>query len=282
MKKIIVSLFVAAFAFSANAQIKTPAPSPSQKTEQMVGLTDVTLEYSRPGAKGRTIFGDLVPYGKVWRTGANKNTTLTFSTDFMVGGETLKAGTYALFTIPGEKTWDVILYSDASNWGTPGKWDDTKVAAKITVTPEVMTMSVETFTITFDNLTNNSAVIGILWENTYVGLKFETPTDAMVSKQITAVMNGPEAGDYYASAVYYLQSGNDIKKAQIWIDKAIKMSADAPKYWMLRQQSLIHAKAGNTNGAIAAAKESLKHAEIAKSAGYIKMNKESLKEWGAM
>ena len=104
----------------------------------------------------------------------------------------------------------------------------------------------------------------------------------MVSKQITAVMNGPEAGDYYASAVYYLQSGNDIKKAQIWIDKAIKMSADAPKYWMLRQQSLIHAKAGNTNGAIAAAKESLKHAEIAKSAGYIKMNKASLKEWGAM
>jgi hypothetical protein len=282
MKKIIVSLFVAAFAFSANAQIKTPAPSPSQKTEQMVGLTDVTLEYSRPGAKGRTIFGDLVPYGKVWRTGANKNTTLTFSTDFMVGGETLKAGTYALFTIPGEKTWDVILYSDASNWGTPGKWDDAKVAAKMTVTPEVMTMSVETFTITFDNLTNNSAVIGILWENTYVGLKFETPTDAMVSKQITAVMNGPEAGDYYASAVYYLQSGNDIKKAQIWIDKAIKMSADAPKYWMLRQQSLIHAKAGNTKGAIAAAKESLKHAEIAKSAGYIKMNKESLKEWGAM
>jgi hypothetical protein len=282
MKKIIVSLFVAAFAFSANAQIKTPAPSPSQKTEQMVGLTDVTLEYSRPGAKGRTIFGDLVPYGKVWRTGANKNTTLTFSTDFMVGGETLKAGTYALFTIPGEKTWDVILYSDASNWGTPGKWDDAKVAAKMTVTPEVMTMSVETFTITFDNLTNNSAVIGILWENTYVGLKFETPTDAMVSKQITAVMNGPEAGDYYASAVYYLQSGNDIKKAQMWIDKAIKMSADAPKYWMLRQQSLIHAKAGNTNGAIAAAKESLKHAEIAKSAGYIKMNKASLKEWGAM
>jgi hypothetical protein len=282
MKKIILSLFVAAFAFSANAQIKTPAPSPSQKIEQMVGLTNITLEYSRPSMKGRKIFGGLQDYGKVWRTGANKNTTLTFSTDFMVGGETLKAGTYALFTIPGEKTWDVILYSDASNWGTPGKWDDTKVAAKITVTPEIMAMPVETFTITFDNLTNNSAVVGILWENTYVGLKFETPTDAMVSKQITAVMNGPEAGDYYASAVYYLQSDNDIKKAQMWIDKAIKMSSDAPKYWMLRQQSLIHAKAGNTKGAIAAAKESLKHAEIAKSAGYIKMNKASLKEWGAM
>tara|TARA_B100000809_G_scaffold261178_1_gene309558 strand:- start:1478 stop:2326 length:849 start_codon:yes stop_codon:yes gene_type:complete len=281
MQKIILSLFVAAFAFSVNAQIKTPAPSPSQKVEQMVGLTDITLEYSRPSMKGRKIFGGLEDYGKVWRTGANKNTTLTFSTDFMVGGETLKAGTYALFTIPGEKTWDIILYTDASNWGTPGKWDDAKVAAKVTVTPEVMAMPVETFTITFDNLTNNSATVGILWENTYVGLKFETPTDAMVSKQITSVMNGPKDSDYYASAVYYLQSGNDIKKAQMWIDKAVYMNSKAPKYWMLRQQSLIHAKAGNTKGAIAAAKESLKHAEIAKSAGYIKMNKASLKEWGA-
>jgi len=282
MKKIILSLFVAAFALSANAQIKTPAPSPSQKIEQMVGLTDVTLEYSRPGAKGRTIFGDLVPYGEVWRTGANARTKITFSTDVTIDGQSLKKGTYAIFTKPSKTSWDVYFYTEYKGSGAPREWDDTKVAAKMTVTPEVITMSVETFTITFDNLTNNSAVIGILWENTYVGLKFETPTDAMVSKQITAVMNGPEAGDYYASAIYYLQSGNDIKKAQMWIDKAIKMSADAPKYWMLRQQSLIHAKAGNTKGAIAAAKESLKHAEIAKSAGYIKMNKASLKEWGAM
>ena len=281
MKKIILSLFVISFAFSANAQIKTPAPSPSQKIEQKVGLTDVTLEYSRPSMKGRKIFGGLLDYGKVWRTGANKNTTLTFSTDFMVDGETLKAGTYALYTIPGEKNWDVILYTDASNWGTPGKWDPTKVAAKVTVTPKVMPFSFETFTITFDNLTNNSAALGILWENTYVSLKFETPTDAMVSKQIKSVMNGPEAGDYYASAVYYLQAGNDIKKAQMWIDKAIEMTSADPKFWMLRQQSLIHAKAGNTKGAIAAAKESLKHAEKAGNAGYVKMNKASLKEWGA-
>ena len=282
MKKIILSLFVAAFAFSTNAQIKTPAPSPAQKIVQTVGLTDVTVEYSRPSMKGRKIFGGLEDYGKVWRTGANANTTITFSTDFMVDGNTLKAGTYALYTIPGEKTWDVMLYTDATNWGAPAKWDEAKVAAKVTVDAIEMPMNIETFTISFDDLTNNSAVIGIMWENVYVPFEFKTPTEEMVSKQITALMAGPSAQDMYASAVYYLEAGKDIKQAQTWIDKAVAMTADAPKFWYLRQQSLIHAKAGNKKGAIAAAKESLKHAEIAKNAGYIKMNKASLKEWGAM
>lgn len=282
MNKIILSLFVAVISFSINAQIKTPAPSPSQKIAQKVGLTDVTLEYSRPSMKGRKIFGGLEDYGKVWRTGANANTKLTFSTDFMIDGKTLKAGTYALYTIPNEKTWDIILYTDATNWGTPRKWDEAKVAAKVRVTPFEMPMNIETFTITFDDLTNNSAVIGIMWEKVYAGLKFETPTDTMVGKNIDKVMNGPTANDMYSAAVYYLQSEKDINKAQTWIDKAVSMTSDAPKFWYLRQQSLIHAKAGKTKSAIAAAKESLKHAEIAKNAGYIKMNKASLKEWGAM
>ncbi|TXD50814.1 MULTISPECIES: DUF2911 domain-containing protein [unclassified Polaribacter] len=282
MKKIILSLFVASFAFSATAQIKTPAPSPSQKIEQTVGLTEVTLEYSRPSMKGREIFGGLEDFGKVWRTGANENTKLTFSTDFMIDEKTLKAGTYALFTIPGEETWDIILYTDATNWGAPAKWDESKVAAKITVTPLKLPMDVETFTITFDDLTNNGASLAIMWENTMVSLPFEVPTDAMVSKQITNLMAGPSAQDMYASAVYYLQADKDIKQAQTWIDKAVAMTSDAPKFWFLRQQSLIHAKAGNTKGAIAAAKASLMHAEKANNAGYVKMNKASLKEWGAL
>lgn len=282
MKKIILSLFVAAFAFSSNAQIKTPAPSPFQKIEQAVGLTDVTVEYSRPSMKGRKIFGGLEDYGKVWRTGANENTKVTFSTDFMIDGKKLNKGTYALYTIPGQKNWDIILYSDATNWGNPAKWDETKVAAKVTVAAQNIPMVIETFTISFDDLTNDSAVIGIMWENTYVGLKFETPTDAMVSKNIEKLMSGPSANDMYAAASYYLEADKDINKAKTWIDKAVAMSANAPKFWYLRKQSLIHAKAGNKKSAIAAAKQSLKYAEIAKNAGYIKMNKASLKEWGAM
>ena len=282
MKKIILSLFIAAFSVSANAQIETPAPSPFQKIEQKIGLTDVTLEYSRPSMKGRKVFGGLQDYGKIWRTGANENTKLTFSTDFMVDGKPVKKGTYALYTIPGEKTWDVILYSDASNWGNPRSWDDTKVAAKVTVTPMQMPMNVETFTISFDNLTNSSAVLGIVWENVYVPFKLEVPTDKMVSSSISKIMNGPTANDMYGAAVYYLQADKDIKQAQSWIDKAVEMTDDAPKFWYLRQQSLIHAKAGNTKGAIAAAKKSLEYATKANNAGYIKMNKASLKEWGAM
>ncbi|WP_298763726.1 DUF2911 domain-containing protein [uncultured Polaribacter sp.] len=282
MKKIILSLFVLAVTYVTNAQIETPAPSPSQKIEQKVGLTDVTLEYSRPSMKGRTIFGGLQDYGKVWRTGANANTKLTFSTDFMVNGKTLKAGTYAVYTIPGKKTWDIMLYTDATNWGTPRNWDDAKVAAKVTVDAQKVKSTIETFTITFDDLTNNSAVLGIMWENTYVGLKFETPTDKMVSSSINKVMNGPTANDMYGAAVYYLQAGKDINKAQEWIDTAVKMTSDKPRFWFLRQQSLIHAKAGKTATAIAAAKQSLALAEKANNAGYVKMNKASLKEWGAM
>ncbi len=282
MKKIILSLLVVSFAFTASAQIKTPAPSPSQKIIQKVGLTDVTLEYSRPSMKGRKIFGGLEEYGKVWRTGANENTKLTFSTDFMIEGKTLKKGTYALYTVPGEKTWDIILYSDATNWGNPRKWDEEKVAAKVTVTPFQMPMPIETFTITFDDLTNNTAVLGIMWENVYVPFKFEVPTDKMVSASISKIMNGPTANDMYGAAVYYLQAGKDIKQAQTWIDKAVEMTSDKPRFWFLRQQSLIHAKAGNTKGAIAAAKASLKYATEAGNAGYIKMNKASLKEWGAL
>ena len=281
MKKIILSLFVAAFAFSTTAQIKTPAPSPFQKIEQKVGLTDVTLEYSRPGMKGRTIFGDLVPFDKVWRTGANENTKITFSTDVTVNGKELKKGTYAVYTKPGKQTWDIIFYADATNWGNPRKWDETKVTTQVKATVQRMPMKFETFTMIFDDLTNNSAVLGILWEDVYVGVKFETPTDALVSKQITSIMNGPSANDYYAAAAYYLEADKDIKQAQTWIDKAVEMTSEKPKFWFLRRQSLIHAKAGNKKGAIKAAKESLKHAEKAGNAGYVKMNKASLKEWGA-
>ncbi len=282
MKKILLALCIAFAGFSANAQIKTPQPSTFQKIEQAVGLTNITLEYSRPNMNGRAIFGNLVPFGTVWRTGANANTKITFSTDVTIDGKSLKKGTYAIFSKPNKETWDVIFYADATNWGAPKTWDETKVALQTSINVQEMPMNIETFTMTFDDITNNSAVIGILWENVYVGVKFETPTDEMVNSQIKKMMTGPSADDFYASAVYYLQANKDIKQAQEWIDKAVEMYKESPKFWVLRQQSLIHAKAGNKKGAIAAAKESLKYAEEGKNPDYIKMNKDSLKEWGAM
>ena len=274
-------LAVIAMTFSANAQIKTPAPSPFCKIEQTVGLTDMTLEYSRPSMKGRTIFGDLVPYGEVWRLGANANTKITFSDDVMVGGKILKAGEYAIYATPNEKTWDIMFYSDATNWGNPEKWDDSKVAAKVSAEVHPLPMTIETFNMTFGDITSNSAELGMLWENTYVGVKIDVPTDKMVSDAIDKTMKGPGAGDYYGAAVYYLQEGKDIKQAKEWIDKAMAMS-DKPAFYQLRQQSLIYAKAGDKKGAIEIAKKSLTASEAAGNMDYVKMNKDSLKEWGAM
>ena len=282
MKKLITLLMVFAVTFTVNAQIETPQPSPSQKMEQKVGLTDVTVEYSRPSMRGRTVFGNLVPYGKLWRTGANQNTMVTFSTDVMIGGKTVKAGSYAIFTTPNKDNWEVVFYSDTNNWGTPQNWDESKVAAKVTAEVYDIPTDIETFTISFDDLTNDSAVLGIMWEKVYVGVKIEVPTDKKVSAAIEKVMNGPSADDYYAAARYYLESGKDINQAVVWMDKAIEMTKDNPRFWWLRQQSLIKAKAGDKKGAIKAAKASLEGAEKAGNADYIKMNKDSLKEWGAM
>lgn len=282
MKKLVLFAFALTLMFSVNAQIETPQPSPFTKIEQKVGLTDVTLEYSRPSMNGRKIFGDLVPYGKMWRAGANKNTTITFSNDVVIDGNELKAGAYAIFISPSADAWDVVFYSDINNWGTPQKWDDTKVAAKVSAKTYELPMDIETWSIGFDSLTNDSAELGFIWENIYAAVKFEVPTDAAVTASIEKTMAGPSANDYFSAAVYNLQSDKDLKTAMEWIDKAVDMTKDKPIFWFLRQQSLIHAANGDEKGAIAAAKKSLEGAIKAENADYVKMNKDSLKEWGAM
>ncbi|WP_397362476.1 DUF2911 domain-containing protein [Olleya sp. R77988] len=282
MKKLITLFMALTVSYAVNAQVKAPQPSPFQKIEQKVGLTDITLEYSRPSMKGRTIFGDLVPFGKLWRTGANKNTTITFSDAVTIGGKEVKAGSYAVFATPNAESWDVVFYNDTNNWGTPKTWDESKVAAKVTAEVYPLPMDIETFTMSFDDMTNGSTMLGMMWEKAYVGVKIDVPTDKKVSASIDKVMAGPSAGDYYSAAVYYLNAGKDIKQAVKWIDMAVEMTKDDPKFWYLRQQSLIYAKAGDKKGAIKAAKASLKGAEKAGNADYIKMNEESIKEWKSM
>jgi hypothetical protein len=282
MKKLLVIALVFAFSINVNAQIETPQPSPFSKMEQKVGLTNITIEYSRPGVKGRSIFGDLLPFGTIWRTGANARTKISFDTDIIVDGQTLKAGTYAIFTKPAAESWDVYFYTDYSGGGAPQDWDETKVAAKTTAKVNPIPFSVETFTIDVNAITNNGARLEFIWDDTFVGVEFEVPTDKLVSASIEKVMNGPGANDYYASAVYYLQEGKDINQAKTWIDKAIAMAGGKAPFWQLRQQSLIYAKAGDKKGAIAAAKKSLAGAEKAGNADYVKMNNESLKEWSGM
>ena len=264
--------------YAVNAQLQTPAPSPASKVEQKVGLTDITIEYSRPGVKGRKIFGGLEQYGKIWRTGDNARPKITFSDDVNIAGQAVKAGTYAIFTRPGEKTWDVYFYTEHQGNGAPQELDETKVAAKTTVEATEIPFVVETLTIDINNIRDDSANIDIIWEQTYVTIPFTVPTDTKVSAAIDEMLGGPSANDYYAAAGYYLSAGKDPATAKKWIDKAMS-KIENPAFWQLRQQSLIYAAAGDKKGAIELAKKSLAASEKAGNAQYVKMNKDSLAEW---
>jgi Protein of unknown function (DUF2911) len=281
MKKIILLLVAITANFALNAQVKTPKPSPSATIDQVVGLTNVEVVYSRPSAKGRNIFGDLVPYGKVWRTGANENTTISFSEDVLIDGKTLKKGKYALYTNPKADSWEVLFYSDYDNWGNPEKWDDAKVALRANAKPEALNRKVETFTISINALENDSAQLELSWEKTIVALKFQVPTQKTALESIEKTLAGPTAGDYFSSAQYFFQSNGDLNKSLEFVNKAVAMTktGDAVPFWYLRQKSLIQAKLGDKKGALDTAKLSLAGAEKENNQDYVKMNKDSIAEW---
>ena len=278
MKKLLSLVIIMCLTISVSAQIKTPQPSPSAKTEQAVGLTDVTLEYSRPAMRGRTIFGDLVPYGEIWRTGANANTSITFSTDVMINGKELKKGSYGIYSIPNKDSWEVMFYSSTDNWGVPQNWEESEVALKATAETTELPMTMESFTIMINDLKNDGASLNFLWENTMATLKMEVPTDELATASIEKVMNGPTANDYFAAGTYYHEAGKDLEKAYQWVSKATEMAGNEA-FWMLRRKSLIEAEMGKKDQAIATAKKSLASAEKANNADYVKMNKESIAEW---
>ena len=280
MRQLTILLCVLALSFTANAQLSVPAPSPAAKLKQTVGLTDVIVKYSRPSMKGRTIFGGLVPYDQMWRTGANARTSITFSDAVMIDGQEVKAGSYAIFTKPGMTVWEVYFYDEADGFGTPREWDDSKVAAKTTAQVNEIPFDIQTFTISLDALHNNGATLGIFWEKSYVGVPIEVPTKAKADKSIETVFAGPSGNEYFAAANYYYSEKRDLEKAKEWIDKAVASNDKA--FWMTRQQSLIYAELGDKDAAIKAAKKSLEVAEEAGNADYVKMNKDSLKEWGAL
>ena len=278
MRKIIYVLAMIIANFVTEAQVKTPQPSPKSTLTQIVGLTTVEVVYSRPSAKGRDVFNNLVPFGKLWRTGANENTTISFSDDVVIDGKTLPKGKYALFTTPKADSWEIFFYKTTDNWGNPETWDETKVALKTTVKSEHIDRFVESFTIGINNLDNNFAHLELSWEKTIVAIKFEVPTSKTAMASIDKVLAGPAAGDYFSSAQYLLNSNGDMTKALTYINKALDMNKDKP-FWYTRLKSLIQAKQGDKSGAIETAKISLAAAEAAKNQDYVKMNKESIAEW---
>ena len=281
MKKVsftILTFALMALFTMAEAQINTPAPSPLCKMTQTAGLTDITIEYSRPSVKGREIFGKLVPYGEMWRTGANKNTMITFSEDVKIGGNEVKKGTYAIFTVPNKDSWEIVFYTDTENWGVPREWDASKEAARFTAKTSSMANSVETMVIDVNDITNQTCMVWFIWDKTAAGFEIELPTNAQVDADIKRVFDGPSANDYYQAGRYYLDADLDINKAYEWLSKANELE---PKFWRLRHESRALAKMGQYKKAIEVAERSKKMAEEAGNKQYVKFNEESIAEWTA-
>ncbi len=257
-------------------QITTPAPSPSCKIEQKIGLGSISIEYSRPSKKNRIVFGDLVQYDKMWRTGANAATKLSFSDDVTVEGVNVPKGTYALFTIPGEIEWRIILYADANVSGVPDNYDPKKEVVNVGVVSDLIPYTVESFLIDINDLRNESATINLIWETTMVPIKIGFSSDAKVISSIDKVLAGPTSNDYFQAARYYYDTNRDMYMALGWIQKANQMDA---QFWKLRVESLILAKLGRKTDAIAVAERSKAMAIAANNDDYVRMNDISIKEW---
>lgn len=286
MKKSLTILLVAVlglFYVEAQAQIKTPAASPSSKVMQTIGLTDVTVAYSRPSMKGRSIFGadGLVQYGKKWRTGANAATKITFSGDVMINDVAIEKGDYAIITTPNATTWAVEFHPyEGGSWGS---YREKTPAATMTAQVAPLPFSLETFLISFDALTDNSADLAFMWENTMATLKVSTAVDKQVIASIDKVLNGPTANDYYAAGQYYYNSGRtgaELEQALAWVQKATH--GDSPKFWQVRRESQILAKLGKYKEAVAAAKKSLALATEAGNEDYIRINNDAISKWMKM
>jgi hypothetical protein len=250
-------------------KVEFPAASPACTLKQRVGLTDIEVVYSRPGIKGREIFGGLVPYGQVWRTGANAATKITFSTPVKLNGTDIPAGTYALFTIPGQDEWTVIINKGSAQWGA-FQYDQKADVARFKVSPMQMAEHIETFTIEFNEIRDESAILNLVWDQTVVPIKLEMELTSKLAPQIEAVMasDAPQK-PYYQAAMFYYDHGLDLQKASTWVDAAI---TNREAYYIVHLKAEIRAKLGDKDGAIAAAKRSSELAVQAKDSGYVKLN----------
>jgi hypothetical protein len=275
MKKISLAALFLVAAFCTNAQqLRTPPPSTTTLVKQDFGLGNIELSYSRPNMKGRKIFGDLVPFDKVWRTGANQATTLTFSDDVTIGGTAVKAGKYGLLTIPGAKEWTVII-SKQTDVTSPSVYKQDQDVVRVTAKPQTLPWSMETFTIMFDNVKDNSTDLMVMWEKTMVTLPITADVDGKVMKQIDNVMN-KDNKPYYNAAVYYADNGKDLNQAITWFDKAIEQNPKA--FWVYYQKARALAKQGKKAEAMAVSQKSVELAREAKNDDYVALNEKLQKE----
>lgn len=254
---ILLSLIIVTSSF---AQLKSPNASPRSNISQIIGLVSVNLDYSRPSKKSREIFGGLVPYNKIWRTGANNPTTISFSDYVKINNQLISAGEYHLYSVPTESTLDLVIYEKTDAWGSLPTFDKSKVIARVSSDFIDLPNTVETFTISFENISNNGSTLNIMWDNKLAIYNIDALTkDKMINNINNVMNNNPSSNDYSRAAMYYFEEDIDIEKAMEWINKAYKDSDDL-RYWHLRYKALIYEKAGKLNKALEYAESGYKRA----------------------
>ncbi|PWT75124.1 MAG: hypothetical protein C5B59_09580 [Bacteroidetes bacterium] len=270
MKKFLSLVVIASVIYlSSTAQtLQTPRPSPPQYVKQDFGLSYIELSYSRPAVRGRKIFGDLVPYGKVWRTGANNATTLTFADDVIIGGAKVPAGKYGLLTIPGENEWTIII-SKQTDVTNPADYKQDQDLVRVPVKSQSLPYPVESMTISFDNVASNTCDLGLRWSNTLVSLPIKTEIDSKIMDQINTAMN-KDNRPYYSAALYYIDNGKDLNKALEWLNKAGEQ--DPKAFYVFYQKARAQAMLGKKQEAIQTAQQSIQLAKEAKNSDYVSLN----------
>lgn len=276
MRKFVnVALAICMVSSTAFAQtVRTPAPSPNVSVKQEFALSSIDLSYSRPAVKGRTVFGDLVPWGKVWRTGANGATTLTFGDDVTIGGKLVKAGKYGLLSIPEQNKWTLII-TKQTDVTSPAAYKQDQDVVRVSVDAQPLPFSIENFSIDFGNITATTCELWIMWDKTFVSLPISTDVDAKVMAQIDNAMN-KDNRPYFQAAMYYMETNKDLNKALDWLTKAADQNPSA--FWVLHQKANCLAKLGKKADAIATAQKSMAIAKEAKNDDYVKLNEDLIKK----
>ena len=278
IKHIFALLLIVQLVFSYQLiaqQLKTPAPSPLQTIDQAFGLSNMKIEYSRPSVKGRIVFGDLVPYEKIWRTGANNATKITFGDDVKIEGVDLKAGTYALYTIPNKDSWEILIYKDLTLGGDVTEYKTSDEVMRTKVKATTLPMKFETFTINISDITSSSSNIDLLWDMTKVSIKVTTDIDSKVMKNIDTALE-KDSRPYFSAANYYYDNNKDLNKALQWVNIAFDQNPKA--YWIVHLKAKIQLKMKDNKGAIESAEKSLMIAKEEKSDDYVKLNEKLILE----
>lgn len=277
MKKAFLSLIIATVpALTTLAQIETPQPSPLGTVTQKVGLNEFSITYSRPSLKGRKAYGEVVPFDKLWRFGANMATTFKSNDEFSIQGTKIPAGEYSFFAIPGATEWTMILNKTAKMSGT-SNYKEAEDQLRFKVKPEATAYKTETFTIQFANLKDKQATVEVLWDNVKVAFEVNVDFDAKVMKQIDETLSGPSAGSYYRAASYYFSNNKDMKKALEWVNKSLEKGGD--KYWIVSLKAQIQAANEDYKGAVETANKAIALAKADEDDAYIKSNTDRIAEW---